>query len=240
MKNLLRRLAVGLMGLTCCAYAAEWELYHAPGDDAAELRRQVQPLLPAGTTLQLVALPADAPDTAALHLHARAISAGVSQLPCLVLRDAQGAYAALTLRRLTAEVITHAQAQAGAPGRAEHARHRSLLAKLYYLHHSMQRSASPAEQARLIENMYKLMQHPEVAAEMQQFIGLHCLYPALMQQYSAGYTGAHTPATEAKLLEAIRVLEQVRDAAPGSVYGRRAHAEREKLRAARLKSRRYE
>ena len=61
-----------------------------------------------------------------------------------------------------------------------------------------------------------------------------------MLQYTNGYNGAHTPASEAKLLEAITALEAARDLNKDSELGKAASEERERLRMARRKARQYE
>ncbi|MCQ2367266.1 MAG: hypothetical protein MJ056_08935 [Akkermansia sp.] len=75
-----------------------------------------------------------------------------------------------------------------------------------------------------------------------QELGLRALYPLLMLEYAQGHraNGAHTPETEAKLLEAIAALEAVRDLDPQSTCGRKAHEERERLRMARRQARQAE
>lgn len=215
----------------------EWELYHAPGEQAAAA--QVQPLLPQGVTLKLCEL-SSGTSPAELRRQARAIEAGVAVLPCLVIRDDRGPYAALPLVRLTAEHIAQARQSAHAPERAEAALRRSILARLYSLRAELSTHADEVQQDLVIARMRELMQAENTPQDMRQFIGLHGIYPALMQQYASAYQGAHTPRTEAKLLEAIRMLETVRDMDPRSTTGRQAYDEREKLRAARLKSRQYE
>lgn len=220
--------------------APAWELYHAPEANAAALTQQVQPLLPEGKALQLHALPAELASRQDAELQARAIAAGVRVLPCLVLRDDKGVYATLPLQGLSAESIAQACRLADAPERAAAARRRILLAHLYLQRYLLNSVADAAEQDRIIAHMQQLADHPDTPEEMRQFIGLHCIYPALMQQYAAAYRGAHTPQSEAKLLEAIRALENVRDTNPLTTLGRQAYTEREKLRAARLKSRQYE
>ena len=84
------------------------------------------------------------------------------------------------------------------------------------------------------------MEHEHCTDEQQQLLGLRCLYPLLMQQYTNAYKGAHTPASEAKLLEAIAALETARDLAPNTALGKRAHDERHRLRMARREARKYE
>ncbi|MBR4310898.1 MAG: hypothetical protein IKT79_07700, partial [Akkermansia sp.] len=59
-------------------------------------------------------------------------------------------------------------------------------------------------------------------------------------QYKRGYNGAHTPYTEAKLLEAIAALEAARDLHRETKLGNQALKERERLRKARREARKYE
>ena len=87
--------------------------------------------------------------------------------------------------------------------------------------------------SELIQESRQLLSHELCTKELQQLIGLRCLYPLLMKQYAIGHTGAHTPETEAKLLEAIAALEEARDINPNSALGKRAHDERHRLRMAR-------
>lgn len=219
---------------------AVWELYHAPGADTAALSRQVQPLLPADTALQLHALTDKISGKQDAEQHARAIAAGVNSLPCLVLRDTKGAYTALPLPKLNAASIAQARQGSETPEQQAAARYRRILAHLYLQRYLLSIATEASEQDRIIDGLQQLSEHPDAPEELRQFIGLHCIYPALMQQYATEYRGAHTPRTEAKLLSAIRALETVRDTNPNSGLGRRAYDEREKLRAARLKSRQYE
>ena len=231
------------MALAVCACSAQdtWELYYSPEQQAEApraLKKRVQPMLPPGVKLTLHPLPADCKDTEAARQHARAIAAGVHTLPCLVLKDAKGSYAALPLSGLTARGIAQAQAQAGLPEREKAVDRRAGAARLYYMRALWMLAGTPDNQDRVIATYRREMQQSDVA--MRQNIGYYCLYPALMQQYTGAYAGAHTPYTEAKLLEAISVLEQVRDADPESPTGRLAFDERERLRAARLQARQSE
>ena len=96
------------------------------------------------------------------------------------------------------------------------------------------------ELTQAVQESRRLLHHRQISPNRQQFIGLRLLYPLLMEQYRRGYKGAHTPETEAKLLEAIAALEEAWDVDPQSTLGRRAYEERERLRMARRKSRQYE
>lgn len=228
-----------ILFLSLASAAEEWVLYHAPGDDAAALTAQVQPYLPDGVELRLCALADEAHGAEALRQHAAAMADGVHELPCLALGDADGVYALLPLRSLCPQALEQARSLSAAPDRARQTQRRKLLAEAYTLAAELA-DAPPDAQEALVAKLHKLVQQPATPDDLRQFIGLHILYPAIMRQYAAGYTGAHTPLTEAKLLEGIGVLEYVRDLAPTSQLGRKAHDERERMRAARLKSRQYE
>lgn len=238
----MRRVAISLLMGLALAYARqeEWELYHAAGADGAALAKQIQRLLPPEVELHLRPLANEHSDKKEERRHEHAIAAGVHTLPCLALKDAKGVYATLPLQGLTPELVAKARELATAPGREADAAKRRTLATLYRLRLSWSKYEDDQTRGRVISHYRSLMQSRDIDEGMRQFIGLHCLYPALMQQYAASYAGAHTPRSEALLLEAIRTLEEVRDAAPASYWGRRAYEEREKLRAARLKSRQYE
>lgn len=170
-----------------------------------------------------------------------AVAAGVTELPCLVLRDAGGPYAALPLRKLTKEAVQTAQQSAADPERAEQADARLYAAKQYLLFARMALT-KPLDNETLglcLTSCRTLMEHPLAQTEDKQLLGLRCLYPLLLEEYRRGYAagGAHTPATEAKLLEAIAALETARDLAPDTKLGQQAAAERERLRAARRQAR---
>lgn len=236
----LRSAALAVVMAASAAAQEAWELYHAPEADGAALAEQIQTLLPPDVRLRLRPLSAEHGSKQDEQRHEHAIAAGVRSLPCLVLRDAAGAYATLPLQGLTAGRIAQARELAHAPTREAEARKRRLVARLYRLRLAWLRCEDDAARDSVIGHYRSMMKKPEVDEELRQFIGLHCLYPALMHCYAMAYQGAHTPRSEALLLEAIRVLEEVRDAKPTSYWGRRAYEEREKLRAARLKSRQYE
>lgn len=172
---------------------------------------------------------------------AKAVAAGVSEMPCLVLTDAAGEYAALPLRTLTEDTLHAAESAAAAPEREETAAARRYLAKEYLLFARMA-LAQPMDAATLglcLDSCRALMNYPLATTEDRQLLGLRCLYPLLLAEYTRGYRaeGAHTPATEAKLLEAIAALEAARDLAPDTELGKQASAERERLRAARRQAR---
>lgn len=235
---------LALLAALPCAWADEaWELYYTSETHAtavSALVERVKAQLPQGVELRLRPLPADCHDTQTARRHERAIASGVRTLPCLVLRDARGAYAALQAEELSPERIEQGRHAASAPERDESDRRRKLAARVYYQRALWQLCRTPAEQQSLI-SAWQEETHRENADEAtRQCIGYYCLYPALMQLYAAEYKGSHTPRSEALLLQAISAIENVRDAAPESRLGKLAYDEREKLRAARLKSRQYE
>ena len=96
------------------------------------------------------------------------------------------------------------------------------------------------ELQQCLSNCRALMEHPFATPADKQRLGYSCLYPLLMREYANLYTGAHTPDSEAKLLEAIAVLEAARDADRNSDIGKKAFAERERLRKARRQARTME
>lgn len=171
-----------------------------------------------------------------------AIRDGVSILPCVALADDQGCYACLPVEGLSAEHLRAAQQYATAPDRAAKAQRRRFEASRYLLFARLNfRPPTDLPACRLyIQRARQLLEDSCAGTEDRQLIGLRALYPLLMQQYSLLSQGAHTPESEATLLEAIAALEAARDLDPQSALGRQAYDERERLRAARLKSRRYE
>lgn len=220
-----------------------WELFCPSGIARTEENnalKQVRALLPPGVKLEQRSIPAECRDADDARQHAHAIDAGVHSLPCLALKDELGAYAVLPLQGLCAESISQAKQQAAAPDREATTRQRRMAAQLYFLRALWTLAHTAAEQDAVIAAYREELQRPTADEATRQHIGFYCLYPALMQQYAAEYAGGHSPRTEAKLLEAIAALENVRDTAPDTHTGRLAYDERERLRAARLKSRQYE
>lgn len=172
---------------------------------------------------------------------AKAVVAGVTEMPALVLTDEAGEYAALPLRTLTEEALTHAQKRADAPEREQEAAARRYLGKEYLLFARMA-LVQPMDEDTLklcLDSCRALMNYPLATTEDKQLLGLRCLYPLLLEEYRRGYAAAHahTPATEAKLLEAIAALEAARDIDPQTTLGKQAAAERERLRTARRQAR---
>lgn len=171
-----------------------------------------------------------------------AICDGVSILPCVALADEKGCYACLPVEGLSAEHLRDAQQYAAAPDRDEKAKRRRFEASRYLLFARLNfRPPTDLPSCRLyIQRARQLIEDDCAGTEDRQLIGLRALYPLLMQQYCLLGRGAHTPASEAALLEAIAALEAARDLDPRSSLGRQAYDERERLRAARIKSRSYE
>ena len=173
---------------------------------------------------------------------AKAIRAGVTHLPSLILADEEGEYASVPLHRLSDETLSAAHAIAKDETREQKAAIRRFQAKEYLLFARLELAQPLSEEVieLSIVSCRTLMSHSVATKHDRQLLGFRCLYPLLMLQYTNGYRGAHTPTTEAKLLEAIAALEEARDLDRESDIGKAAAAEREKLRAARRKARQYE
>ncbi len=213
--------------------------------DAEHIRQVVQSHIGSGPEVkcEYITLPAECKTQEQARTQARAIECGITGIPALVITDEQGPFATLPLRDLTAEKLQEARANKDTSGRREDAQKHRFHAHLF-LTMAQLSIATPDDQtlATCIEECRKLLQHPQATPDLRQLIGLRMLYPALMEQYKRGYrqSVAHNPATEAKLLEAIAALEAARDINADTPLGRQAFAERERLRAARRKSRQYE
>ncbi len=234
--------ALLLTALPLCA-AESRELYVQSGTDLSLWEGMLAPLRAAEPELEyrVVEVPPTADSPAAAKARAKAIEAGIAALPSLVLRDDEGVYATLPLTELTPEKLQEARAQANDAEREAEASRRRFEARCYLLCARISREdIDDAAIANAIEECGMLMRHGRATQADVQFLGLRCLYPLLMQQYARGYKGAHTPETEAKLLEAIAALEAARDLAPETELGREAFRERERLRMARREARRYE
>lgn len=232
----------------CCSWvsAATYTVYLHAGTNTPELRKLVTKVLPqdapeARPECRFVEVKTSCTNLEEAEAIAAAMEAGVTHMPCLVLSDAQGAYATLLLRGLKSQAITEAAATATAADREQKAEPLRYNARLYRLFARCKYASATAEQlSPLVDECRALLAHPLCTKEQQQLIGLRCLYPLLMKQYTLGYKGAHTPATEAKLLEAIAALEAARDLDPESAMGQKAHDERHRLRMARREARKYE
>lgn len=173
---------------------------------------------------------------------AKAIRAGITHLPSLVLADENGEYAAIPLHMLDDDTLSAAHAVATDTERDSKSAVRRFQAKEYLLFARLSLAQPLSDEVieLSIKSCKTLMEHDIATPHDKQLLGFRCLYPLLMLQYTNGYKGAHTPETEAKLLEAIAALEAARDIDPASHIGRQAFAERERLRTARRKARQYE
>lgn len=221
--------------------ADTYRIYLQDTNQQPHAEQIVRAALPKDSAFEVKLLPADCRSQAEAKTQAEAINAGVMELPCLVVSDEQGPYAVLRLAGLTTEQVQAAKALATAPERAEQAAERDFAARLYLLCASLcVEEASDADLTAIVTECRALLEHSKATEEQKQFIGYRCLYPALLLQYSRGYTGAHTPYTEAKLLEAIAALEAARDLNRETKIGKQAFDERERLRRARREARKYE
>lgn len=234
-------LMAALYGIGVSCAADTYCIYTAQANNAETLREQVQKIAPQLTDIAVKQLPYACQNKQDAALQADAIAAGVSELPCLVISDEKGAYAVLRLESLTPQAISQATETATTPERIQHAEQRRLNADIHLLCANLGIGEPTDEElAEIVKTCKNLMAHPKATTEQQQFIGYRCLYPALLLQYTRGYTGAHTPYTEAKFLEAIAALEAARDLNRETKIGKEAFAERERLRAARREARKYE
>ena len=244
----MRWLLSGLVYLGWWVASAEetqYRLYAAEDFPTETLRVRMEPLrqLDPQASYQLVPLPARAQMLQQAHRVAKAIEDGVTQLPCLALVDEQGCYACVGLGdKLTPEALEQGRALAADEKRRERAQQRLLQAHRYLLFAELAliRPMQMQDLEERVARCRKLMKSPHATVAVRQSLGLSALYPMLMKQYSLLYTGGHSPQSEAKLLEAIEALDRARDAGPNTALGRKAHAERERLRAARLQARRLE
>lgn len=225
--------------------AGDYTVFFASGTDTKRLAEQLAPYREAHPTEKAVYIPLDdKPATlTAAHNTALALRAGVKELPSVAAADAKGEYAALPLRTLTKESVAEAAKAASAPDRRERYEQQRYRSRQYYLFARLSLrgdKATDRELAQDIADCRQLMSDANAKEEDCQLLGLRCLYPMLMMQYARGYKGAHTPATEAKLLEAIAALEAARDLNPDTPLGREAYRERERLRMARRQARQAE
>ena len=223
------------------AGADVWKLFYAPGTDPDGAQQVVQNLLPKDARLIAQELPTRAETREAILLLSEAIDAGVRSLPCLVLNDEKGAYAAIPLSKLSRETLRVAEEAASAPDRDAQAQQRRLASQLF-CHATLARCSSAPAGQRLssLSKLEELARQDHLPTQQRQFIALRCLYPALMQFYADSYRGAHTPDTEQLFRRIIDAVEFARDLDPSSRLGRLAFDERERLRAARLEARRLD
>lgn len=233
--------------LAVCALHAggeEYTVYFRHGTDTATIARLMAPLRQGEKPAECryVVLVDEARTMADAINSANAIKAGVTELPSLVISDAQGAYAVLPVNQVSAAALEAARHSATAPDRDQLARKRNFDAQQYLLFARLA-LVKPLEGEALqqcIGTCRALMEHPFATPADKQRLGYLCLYPLLMQEYTCMYQGAHTPASEAKLLEAIAALEAARDLDRNTGIGKQAFAERERLRAARRQARTME
>lgn len=224
--------------------AEEYTVYFRQGTNTAALVKMLAPLRQAepGSECRYVVLADKAGTMAEAINSANALKAGVVELPSLVLADASGPYTALPLRKLNPTTLQTAKSLAQSSDRAQAAESRHFTAQQYLLMARMTMT-NPLQGEMLdkcLSTCRALMAHPLASQADKQRLGFQCLYPLLLRQYTNMYTGAHSPASEAKLLEAIAALEAARDIDRNSSIGRQAHDERERLRKARLQTRTLE
>lgn len=226
------------------AAADEYTVYFRAGTHTASMVRMLAPLRAAEPKVECryVVLDDEAENMPSAINSANALKAGVQELPCLVMSDERGSYAAIPLSDLNNATLEAARAAAGAPDRDQKARQRTFEAQQYLLFARMA-LITPLEGENLqqcLASCRALMEHPFATQNDKQRLGYLCLYPLLMREYANMYTGAHTPASEAKLLEAIAALEDARDLDRSTTIGKKAYTERERLRKARRQARTME
>ena len=232
-----------LFASLCCAQEENWELFHAPGADGAALLKRVSSCLPNGVSVSLRELSSTGADQESLQTQRDAIAAGVHSLPCLSLRDARGPYAVLPISGVDSSKVNLARKLASSPQRDERAEQRLLVATLFYL---CSLSGLPEIDSTLrdsaVDRLREMTELSELSVPLRQFIALNCLYPALLQKMCSLYAanGAHSPQSEQIFLQAVAALEKARDLDPLSRTGRIAYELREQLRAARLRSKRFD
>lgn len=226
------------------AVAESYTVYLHREKNTPELRGIVQKLLPDTATgpadCRYVELSDTCSNIAEAEAQAAAMEAGVTHLPSLVVADEAGAYASLPLYGLKKKDIENAVEKALTKERENKAEQRRFQARVFLLYARCSFDMSAEELAEMVHECRMLMEHELCTKSLCQKLGLQCLYPLLMREYTMGYKGAHTPATEAKLLEAIAALEAARDLAPDTALGKKAHDERYRLRMARREARKYE
>lgn len=218
-----------------------YKLFLRPDDNMQEAIEKVKSIIPANAELCIQTVPAQCQSTADAQAQAKALLNGVRELPCLVICDEKGPYAVLSYQQLSADTLQSAHALVNHAERETIAAEQEIKSRLYMVCAMLsEQSIDDATLELVVQECRLLLNHPHISMEQQQFIGYKCLYPALMLQYVRAYKGAHTPYSEKKFLEAITELEKARDIEPKSKLGRLAYAERERLRSARLKAKKYE
>lgn len=240
-----RILKLAFIALGCtCAGADTYTVYLPDGMEPAAVENQLEPLKKAepDAAYGFVTLKKKCGSMHDAVQAAGAICAGVTELPSLVLADDEGEYAAIPLQILSEETLAAARTAADDEERTSKRAIRRFQAKEYLLFARLHLVQPLSDEviALSIKSCRTLMEHEIATAHDKQLLGYRCLYPLLMLQYTNGYSGAHSPASEAKLLEAIAALEAARDIDRNTQLGKQASAERERLRAARRKARQYE
>lgn len=243
MRKLITTAAI-LLFCSGVSLADSYTVYLPEGMESSAVEEKLEPLRRAvpDADCSFIHLAAKCSNMHEAVQSAKAIRAGVTHLPCLVLADEEGEYAAVPLHILTDESLSAAHAVAKGEDRDAKCAVRRFQAKEYLLFARLGLAQPLSDEVieLCIVSCRTLMSHSIATAHDRQLLGYRCLYPLLMLQYTNGYKGAHTPATEAKLLEAIAALEAARDIDRESDIGKEAFAERERLRAARRKARQYE
>lgn len=224
--------------------AREYCIYFAQDANPTDWAEQLAPLrqLDPQATWKFVPLSNRTDHADAARRAAMALKDGVTELPCVALADDQGSYACLPLPLTSTAQIEEARAKAVSPNRSTDAARREFEAKSFMLLATLHFSppATPEQCEHEVARTRKLLESEAATQEDEQILLLRAIYPLMMRRYALLYTGAHTPETEAALLEAISALEQARDLNPVSIPGRQAYDERERLRSARLQSRPYD
>lgn len=224
--------------------ADSYTVYLPEGMEPAAVEKKLEPLRRAvpDADYQVVHLTSKCSNMHQAVQAAKAIRAGITHLPSLVLADEDGEYAAVPLHILTDESLSAAHAVAKGEDRETKCAIRRFQAKEYLLFARLNLAQPLSDEVieLCIVSCRTLMNHSIATAHDRQLLGYRCLYPLLMLRYTNAYKGAHTPASEAMLLEAIAALEAARDIDRDSDIGKEAFAERERLRTARRKARLYE
>lgn len=243
MKAFFATVAVFLLG-SAVSSADTYTVYLPEGMEPSSVERKLEPLRRAvpDADYQFVHLASKCNNMHEAVQAAKAIRAGVTHLPSLVLSDEEGEYAAVPLHILTDDSLSAAHSVAKGEDRESKCAIRRFQAKEYLLFARLNLAQPLSDEVieLCIVSCRTLMSHSIATEHDRQLLGYRCLYPLLMLRYTNAYKGAHTPESEALLLEAIAALEAARDIDRDSDIGKEAFAERERLRAARRKARQYE
>lgn len=93
------------------------------------------------------------------------------------------------------------------------------------------------ELAKALTSWQKVEAEGARLVAVRQLALLSYVYPLQIMLCKACYgDGAHTPESERYFMDSVQTLEKVRDLDANSVWGKRAHQERERLRQARLQA----